>query len=248
MTKFRIYPYKQGSASAKALAVALNGKVLKHVGSKYRPRAADIVCNWGSAAHPAFAPATTLNSDVSKAQCKLESFEAFKACEVNHPPFWTRKEEIPEEAYPIICRTKLRGHSGDGIVVANNKDELVAAPLYTQYVKKRDEFRVHVMGQEVFFVQRKARKLDVENPNWMIRNLDGGFVFVETGEGDYPDAVAQQALIAIQALNIDFGGVDVIWNEREEKAYVLEVNTACGLEERTAQKYAEAILDYVENL
>jgi glutathione synthase/RimK-type ligase-like ATP-grasp enzyme len=239
--KVRVYPYKQGSKSAKALAEATGGKVLKHVGSKYKPRAGDVVINWGSGNVPRFAPATTLNAEVNDASCKLASFRRFSAAEVRVPEWWTDRAEIQLGQFPIVCRKVLRGHSGNGIVIANTPEELVNAPLYTQYVKKKDEYRVHVMGGAAFFIQRKARKLDVAEPNWQVRNLEGGFVFVETVVDDVPNDVIDQSVAAIEALNLDFGGVDVMWNEREEKAYVLEVNTACGLEDRTAERYADQI-------
>jgi len=246
MAKIRVYPYKQGSASAKTLAEALGAKVLKLNNSKYVPRQGDLVINWGSSDVKDFGPARILNKDVKKAQCKLESFKAFKEADIRAPRFFTDVKDIPDEAYPIICRTKLRGHSGDGIVVAETKDQLVAAPLYTQYVKKKDEYRVHVLRDKTFFIQRKARKLDVENPNWKIRNLEGGFVFVEVDGGNVPNDVLDLAVWAVDALGLDFGGVDVMWNENEGKAYVLEVNTACGLEERTAEKYKQAFCDFIE--
>lgn len=260
----KIYPYRQGSKSAKALAVALEGKVLKHVGSKYRPKRGDLVVNWGSGDfNPAgFAPATTLNADVTVAQCKLKSFQAFhggdRGDKVSMPPWATTKDGARALQFPVVCRTKLRGHSGDGIVIANNADELVDAPLYTQYVKKKDEYRIHVCHRPdpdpdahqywPFFIQRKARKVDVENPNWQVRNLAGGFVFVEEEYNNVPFDVILQAINAIPALGLDFGGVDVMWNEKEGKAYVLEVNTACGLEDRTAQKYAEVFQNYLDNI
>jgi glutathione synthase/RimK-type ligase-like ATP-grasp enzyme len=93
------------------------------------------------------------------------------------------------------------------------------------------------VGGEVIFTQRKARKTSVEEPNWAVRNLAGGFVYVaaEAGEGP-PDELA---IKAVAALGLDFGAVDVILG-RDGQFYVLEVNTACGLEERTADKYVEA--------
>lgn len=241
---FKVYPYKQGSASAKKLAEALDGKVLKHVGSKYKPRLGDVVVNWGAAAPPVFAPATTLNADVRVAQCKLATFDKLQAAGVRIPPHWTAKGG-GDGVFPVVCRTKLRGHSGDGIVIANNADELVEAPLYTKYVKKKDEYRVHVLKDKAFFIQRKARKLDNDKPNWLVRNLAGGFVFVECPGDEVPADVINQAVATVAALAIDFGGVDVIWNDKEGKAYVLEVNTACGLEDRTADKYQKAIADLV---
>lgn len=244
--KYRVYPYKQGSVSAKNLALAFNGKVLKYVGSKFRPRFGDVVVNWGSSDLPVFAPATTLNTNVEVAQCKLTTFDRLQAAGVRIPPHWTAKGG-GDQIYPVVCRTKLRGHSGDGIVIANNADELVDAPLYTKYIKKKDEYRVHVFKDQAFFIQRKARRLDIENPDWLVRNMAGGFVFAETEIKDVPVDVINQALQAIAALALDFGGVDVIWNHKEGKAYVLEINTACGLEDRTAEKYKQAIVNFIEN-
>jgi D-alanine-D-alanine ligase-like ATP-grasp enzyme len=37
---------------------------------------------------------------------------------------------------------------------------------------------------------------------------------------------------------LDFGAVDVIWNAQKEKPYVLEINTAPGLEGQTIADYA----------
>lgn len=251
--KFKIWPYKQGSASAKTLANALEGKVLKLQGSKFKPRARDVVINWGSSRVPDFGPATVLNKDVTVAQCKLATFKTLSAAGVRIPDCFEGRgaaQEAPGDVYPLVARTVLRGHSGEGIVIVNNPDELVDAPLYTRYVKKKDEYRVHVVRAPdedpdvtpyfAFFIQRKARKLDVENPNWKIRNLAGGFVFTEVTYNDVPPDVIEQAYKAMIALGLDFGGVDVMWNEREGKAYVLECNTACGLEERTADHYREA--------
>lgn len=246
--RFKVYPYKQGSRSAKMLAAALEGKVLKRVNSKYVPRAGDVVINWGSSELPDFGAATVHNKQVDVAQCKLASFLAFKEKGVKIPPFWTDKGDIPDSAFPVMCRTKLRGHSGDGIVIANTREGLVDAPLYTQYMKKKHEYRVHIMRSPdpdpdvtqflAFFIQRKAKKNGVTNPNWQVRNLAGGFSFKEVNYNDVPSCVIAEAYKAMDALNLDFGGVDVIYNENTGAAYVLEVNSACGLEERTADNYA----------
>lgn len=255
MVKVRVYPYKQGSKGAKALAEAMGAKVLKHEGSKFRPKREDVVINWGSTDERAFAKydgCVVFNPPefVSAASNKRKFFNSLKEIDagVNIPDFWTARADIPADAYPVVCRTVLAGHSGEGIVIANNVDELVDAPLYTKYIKKKDEYRVHVVDGNAIFVQRKARKLDVEEPNWQIRNLANGFSFVEVDKADVPREVLTQAETTTDLLELDFGGVDVIWNEREQKAYVLEVNTACGLEERTANKYAEAFNEFIGRL
>lgn len=242
MPRFRIFPYKQGSASARALAEALpRCRVLRLAGSTFRPRRDDVLINWGSSAALPTGYGRTLNSAaaIATASNKLRSFEVLRDAGVSIPEFWTRREDVPEGVYPLVCRTVLNGHSGRGIVMADSAEATVAAPLYVRYVPKQDEFRVHVVGGAVVAVQRKARRRDVENPNWQIRNHANGFVFAREGV-EAPAAVIEQSIMAVAALGLDFGGVDVIWNERQQRAYVLEVNTACGLEGQTVNDYAEA--------
>ena len=45
MGRIRILPYRQGSKSAKALAEALGGKVLKLENSSFIPREGDLIIN-----------------------------------------------------------------------------------------------------------------------------------------------------------------------------------------------------------
>jgi glutathione synthase/RimK-type ligase-like ATP-grasp enzyme len=236
---FKVYPYKQGSKSAKLLATILGGKVLKREGSSYNPKEGHVIINWGSSHVPSFGPATVLNKDVTVAHNKLTSFVKLKEGGVNVPEFWTDRNSIPSDCYPIVCRSILTGHSGDGITIAANQEALVSCPLYVKYIKKVSEYRVHVYNGNAFFIQRKAKKSGVTNPNWQVRNLEGGFAFVECDSSSVPPQVLEQSIMACQALGLDFGGVDVIWNANMSKAFVLEVNTACGLEERTANKYAD---------
>ncbi len=77
MNKVRILPYRQGSKSAKALAEALGGRVLKLEGSKFKPKVGDTIINWGYAqeGYP-FGPAGFINdpSDIKSASNKLNFF------------------------------------------------------------------------------------------------------------------------------------------------------------------------------
>ena len=159
------------------------------------------------------------------------------------PRFWTRREDIPDDAFPIVCRTVLAGHSGEGIVMAATRDDLVNAPLYVQYIKKQDEYRIHVgrrNGESIIISQqRKARRMEVrdDDVNWQVRNHANGFVYVR-GDCNPPRAVLDAAKTALEASGLDFGAVDVIYNARQERAYVLEINTAPGLEGTTVEDYA----------
>lgn len=251
--RIRIYPYKQGSRSARALADALGGRVLKLEGSRFRQRDGDLIINWGSTGFvgQGVHPRDFLNGGgvVGAASNKLAAFQRLSEMGVHVPRFWTSVEDIPDDypfdRRPIVCRTVLNGHSGRGIVLASSKAECVPAPLYVEYIPKQDEYRVHVVGDRVVAVQRKARRLDVEEPNWQVRNHANGFNFVREGVECPPDCL-QQCLSAVAALGLDFGAVDAVWNEREGRAYVLEVNTAPGLEGTTVDDYANAFRSIID--
>lgn len=251
----KVYPYKQGSRSARALADALGGRVLRTERSSYVYRQRDMVINWGSSNCPH--PCLNSVGPIRNAANKLSTFTALRDhCVL--PRYWVRREEIPDDAFPIVCRTVLTGHSGAGIVMAATRADLVDAPLYVEYVKKTEEYRVHVGHQRgalgamyerrgierpvddeftVIALQRKARNREVENPNWQVRNHANGFVFVRNDVNPDPQVI-EQAKLAIYHLGLDFGAVDIIWNRSQNRAYVLEVNTACGLEGQTIEDYA----------
>lgn len=246
---FRVLPYRAGSRGASALAGALpGGRCLRLRGSQWRPRRDDIVINWGNTDHMTLAryrECCLLNPAISLASNKRSFFQLMvrEGQQDIIPQFWTNQQEIPDEAFPIVCRTVLAGHSGDGIVIAATRRELVPAPLYVQYVKKQQEYRIHVgqrNGQSIIIAQqRKARNRAVadEAVNWQVRNHQNGFVFVREGF-DTPRAVLDAAQRALRATGLDFGAVDVIFNERSGQGYVLEINTAPGLEGQTVDDYA----------
>jgi len=153
-------------------------------------------------------------------------------------PEWTTETSVAQEwsdaGHPVVARTILNGHSGAGIIIYEAGQKVGPAPLYTKYVPKKEEYRVHVFGKEVGFVQRKAGKPGLKK-NWQVRNLQNGFVFVQ--EQFAPKVVTDEAVKALEVLDLDFGAVDLVFNEKQKKAYALEVNTAPGLEQRTLDVY-----------
>jgi glutathione synthase/RimK-type ligase-like ATP-grasp enzyme len=256
--RIRVLPYKQLSGGAKALSVALGGKVLKLEGSGFKPRISDVIINWGNTKNPYHSAlarqvmnqpiAKILNppDDVLSVSNKLNFFELMKEhCPDDIPPFWTHRLAVPEDAYPVVCRTVLSGHSGEGIVIANTPDELVSCSLYVKYVSKKEEYRVHVGNKpttgggympHVIAVQQKKRRIEHENPNWKVRNHANGFIYARN-DVDPPIYVVNAALRSLTASGLDFGAVDVIYNKKKGKAYVLEINTAPGLEGTTVEDY-----------
>lgn len=246
--KMYIYSHNPHSEGAKLLSQALNVKRIKHGNSKFRGGMGKALINWGSGKLPdqAMACEKILNhpNAIINASNKLKSFELFQEAGVTIPPFFTdygdAEDWMIDNDGAVVCRTVLNGHSGAGIVIADTVDELVAAPLYTAYIKKQEEYRYHVFMGQVVDIQRKARKRDVPDDavNWQVRNLDGGFIFAREGVVASPVA-SEEAVKAVAALGLDFGAVDLIYNAREDKYYVLEVNTAPGLSGTTLDGYKQ---------
>ena len=244
-SRYRVLPYRAGSRGANELAQGLGGASLRLTGSRFVPRRGDVIINWGNTDPPTF-PCRVFNATgIRSASNKLTFFnEVSRVDPTIIPAFWTRREDIPDDAFPVVCRTVLAGHSGEGIVIADTRDGLVPAPLYVKYIKKQDEYRVHV-GREtrpdgtvyvVIDVQQKKRRHDHENPDFQVRNLANGFIYAREGVNP-PDAVVDVAKRALACTVLDFGAVDVIWNARTQTAYVLEINTAPGITGTTVTNY-----------
>ena len=267
--KLYILPYKAGSKSAKSLAQALNTKRIKLIGSRFRAGSTVTVVNWGNSSPPAGLGQNPLNmlnasNSVRVAANKRSFFEAVTeyneaipnmvaravTIPVNIPEFTTDREVAKSwqrEGKLVVERHKLTGNSAEGVVIADLNEELGNAKLYVKYIPKKAEFRVHATADGVIFVQKKVLSADYsrEEANWHIRNHAGGFIFQQENI-TVPQCVIDQALTAVKAVDLDFGAVDVIYNERQDKAYVLEINTAPGLQGTSAQKYAVALQEYAD--
>jgi len=138
----------------------------------------------------------------------------------------------------------LAGHSGEGIVIADTRADLVRAPLYVAYVKKEQEWRIHVGRRAddegiIIAKQRKARSRDVpdDEVNWQVRNHQNGFIYARNDGVEAPERVVDAARQALLATDLDFGAIDVIYHSRTRLAHVLEINTAPGLEGETVNDY-----------
>lgn len=165
------------------------------------------------------------------------------------PPWTTDRAEAQEwvdDGKVVVVRHMLRANSGRGIALVGREIEdgdhsgvVPPAPLYTMYVPKYDEYRVHVFNGEVIDVQQKRRRNN-EQADSRIRNSRNGWVFCREAV-EPPRVVVESGKRAVSALGLDFGGADIGYTRRSSSATVYEVNTAPGLEGTTLQRYAGAI-------
>lgn len=253
---FNIYSWNYASNSARVLAEALGGRRIKHEGSRFRGAPNKIVVNWGSSELPnEVLRCRVLNTTdaIRQVSNKLSFFQHMNGDrKPNWLPDWTADRNVAvgwlRDGKHVVCRTVLQGHSGAGIVIATTEDEIVNAPLYVQYKKKKDEYRIHCMQQNgrvsIFYSQRKARRQDAENPNWQVRNHQNGFIYQHENV-QIPEVVESAALTCFDKTNLHFGAVDVIYNENDNRAYVLEINTAPGLSGLSIERYRDMIRSVV---
>ncbi len=175
---------------------------------------------------------------------KVQQFRAFAANGVACPPFTTSAAEVKSlPGKTIFARTNIRGTNGDGIVEFNRDDpDIPAAPLYTSYIPKKSEFRVHVLHGRVIDRQQKRKRSDAAEANFKIRNHHNGFIYARDGLVS-PSDMDDLAIRAVAAVGYRYGAVDIIWNEKENRCYVLEVNSRPGLEGTTVQSYVNVLKD-----
>lgn len=259
----KIYAYNRYSQSARRLADEMDVYLIRHTNSRYRPRPGDTVINWGRGRN--WTPARTLNPPdrVQMVVNKLSFFRCIHAWneDTDHDnleqinptvriPDWTTDITIAREwaraGRRVVVRRLLEAHEGRGIEIHTEADEIPQAPLYVKYIPKDAEYRIHVIGNAVIDRQRKVLRSEIprENANWLVRNTANGFVFQRNGI-TVPEDVKAQALLAVQASGLDFAAADVIWSERRQQAYVLELNTAPGIEGTTVVNYANELLRYI---
>lgn len=254
-----LYPYKMGSESGRQISRRLDA-IRVYPDRNYRYRDGDLVINWGNSNIPDWDTNDIhwLNNpaQVKNASNKLTTFQILKRNGVNIPDFRDNKEMHDavrgDELYwdKVIVRHKLKGHSGDGIEIVNiNGDinyRLPDASLYTELINSTDEYRVHIFkGQIIDYTKKMRSSENISEPTTeqqQIRSHQNGWIFVRDGLRLLP-RVGKIALQSIEALQLDFGAVDIILDE-DGTPYVLEINCACGMENTTENNYTTAILNY----
>ena len=258
MSRIVIYPYQMYSESSKKLSAAL-GAVRVYPNRRYRPRAGDIVINWGNSETPAWMErATDLTTFLNRPECvaravnKVTCFQTLKEAGVATLEFTTDPTIANEWTGTVYARHKVASHSGKGIEIFNEySSDIPVAPLYTKAKNNHGEYRVHVFNGEVIDYRKKSRRVEdgervepTEEQN-LVRNLANGWIFRRENLTRL-ERIEELAKSAVDALGLEFGAVDIIKDENGD-VFVLEVNTAVAMEEQTLESYKNAINNLIQN-
>jgi hypothetical protein len=117
--------------------------------------------------------------------------------------------------------------------------------FYTRRLPLSAEWRLHFFRTKKGNIRllRSGQKVPrVLSPHPWVRSHRLGWKISYTGGA--PEDAVRQGRAAIEALNLDFGAVDL--GLSEYAAVVLEVNTCPGLEAGTLERYVDAIEERLE--
>ncbi len=244
-----IYTYNSLSKSAANLSNELQIPRIRHEKSRFVGGTHKVVINWG---------AYGVSEEISKCQIinkpeaicaaanKLNFFSRLEGSDLT-PPFTINISFVKawlKAGIWVVARELLSSSCGKGIILLKPNNKIPYAPLYVKYIKKQDEYRVHIIGNKIIDIQQKRRRESFENPNWQIRNHKNGFIYSRE-HCQPPNCVSEVALKTFNEFDLDFGAIDIIYNVNLDRAFALEINTAPGLEGKTITSYAEGLMEYL---
>jgi glutathione synthase/RimK-type ligase-like ATP-grasp enzyme len=205
------------------------------------------VIRWGSTEMSELDNLPTLNNRlaVSLSSNKLAALQALNRKGVSVPWFTNNRDAaisfVSSRHKRVVGRQSYhQGGSnfnicGDSYDISNDR----LSSHWLELINVQQEWRAHVFKGEVIGVSRKTD----EGVEWRItsrytRNNHCGWRFIRCDIDMVQTRLKQLAIDAVNALGLDFGAVDIILSDGQEatssgtqKYYVLEVNTACGMEE-----------------
>jgi hypothetical protein len=189
-----------------------------------------------------------LNANAGKYN-KYMQLVKFKAAGLLVPRFWEWNGKVPP-GIPVLGR--LYNHTkGKDIVffpqgIRSGADNFKRPRDYfVEYIPSSTEYRVWVFRDKNLGVYEKVLAHPEKKRRGSInRNHGQGWGFqLRTG---LPEAIREVAKKALKAVDLDFGGVDILKGD-DGKYYVLEVNSAPGVEgegRQCVRKLAERIVEW----
>lgn len=254
-----INPYKLGSRGAKEIK-----KALRELGEKafilQRPPESrnSLIVNWGNSQFDYPTDSLVVVNDPFNVYCMSNKVKFFESTNGSIDTLeWTRNRDKALAWNSIVfARLKIEASGGKGIIVWSPDEmlhigDLPLAPLYTRYVPKTHEYRLHMArglrdkGFTVMLAQRKVFVKTPERPSptdWKVRSHDNGFIFQSQPTLEkLPAKVINAAnnIMVEHFPDLHFCALDVMYHDKQDQAWVIEGNTAPGLENNSVHIYAE---------
>jgi hypothetical protein len=225
----------------------------------------NLLVNWGNRAMATY-QMTDLphmlnrSSDVATYANKLSCFNEIR--NMNHrfpdsaitiPEYTVERREASQwlrQGFSILARESATGTGGNGITIVNPTEARTAPErtdggFYVKFEPSREEFRVYFMDGQVLDYNRKSIRNGTTPTSRAIRSHDNGYIFTRNNF-ELPDCVRQTAERFIAQTSLSFGGIDILHNSWYNKAVLLEVNTAPGIEGTNVILFADKLLELAD--
>lgn len=250
-----IHPYNRYSRGARELKKALRAEGVKVWMSwtGQPPKSEEYILNWGDSDADFLNRHKNVLNRPSVVRVLTNKLRFMQHCVDGVVP-WTVDKKTAEKWSDGYARTILEGSGGGGIVVWSKSASAVPdARLYTKRIPCMAEYRIHV-GKlkdgnfKVLDTQKKVFQKSADQPepkSWAVRSHDNGFVFIRNQPPS--QAVVDNLLEFVRNKfgDLDFAAWDVLVG-KNGRVYVLEGNTAPGLEGQTIGVYAKYIAERIK--
>ncbi|KXZ39382.1 YheC/D like ATP-grasp [Alkalithermobacter thermoalcaliphilus JW-YL-7 = DSM 7308] len=152
--------------------------------------------------------------------------------------------------FPIIGRKYTHKNGTDiKIIDSFNEYKKSDSDYYIQYIKVTQEYRVHVMDLEVFFIEEKYKEDYIEGEEITIRTKAFGWnlrkVNLEDKDDKEKEEIFNISIKAIHALGLDYGVVN-IGKDINGKYLVLDVDPTCKyMDEECKNAYVDKLIQTI---
>ena len=171
------------------------------------------------------------------------------------PDFLSNKENLKKYAdllggFPVVVKI-TGGTQGVGVLKIDSMeslksfcdflDEAKLPAIMRQYIKHKEQGRLIVVGNRVVATH-------VNYPTDDFRTNVGPHSKRKYEAKAYAEDIKNLAVKAVESVGIEFGGVDVLFDQETDKAYIAEVNFPCAFpltQDLTGIDIAGAMVDYL---
>lgn len=219
-------------------------------------RGADVLIRWGNSKSKATVntPRIEINKAhaVRKASNKLDMMTELAKTEgvVTPPVLITRSVDYQtvQDLLPTFSNEDGKFFARSATTnevrltdLCNTNDYYITKPI-----NKDREYRVHVFGDEVLGVYEKVPNEGEISESSIMKDHNSKFVRCNMSMRLRCNDEAQAMCIkAVQALGLDFGGVDVIRERDTGKFYVVEVNSSPSLNNVNLNRYVDKFVEFI---
>lgn len=199
----------------------------------------DLLIRWGCTSNVNWTLRNTLNPSpaIHYMSNKLQQRMDMQDAGVSVPQTVTSIAHLPHMNYPVVIRPRTHAQ-GRNLYVANSSTEAIniigrQKSLFdgwyaSEYIPKTNEYRVYIVHNRVVMMAEKIPE-NVRDIAW---NHALGSTFQNVRWGDWNLEVIRTALHGFRILEengADFTGIDVMYNNNDGRAYIIEANSAPSL-------------------